>query len=81
MPNNYLSNSTPDNLLSGDYSNSKQKIRTHSAKIIVERSPEKPCYSILYFDSKTKEYHIGSSSYDIQNYLSGFMKNLKSTKL
>jgi hypothetical protein len=41
----------------------KQKIRTHFARIIVDGTAEKPYYSILYFDPTDREYHIGFSSY------------------
>lgn len=40
-----------------------EKIKTHLAQIIVEGKVEKPCYSILWWDEKSKEYNIGYSSY------------------
>ena len=43
--------------------NTKRKIKTHFAKIIVEGTLEKPYYGILYFNPTDKEYHIGFGSY------------------
>lgn len=43
-----------------------EKIKTHFAQIIVEACDEKPYYSILYFDPKDREYHVGWSSYDLK---------------
>lgn len=40
-----------------------EKIKTNFAKIIVGGTHDKPYYSILYFDPKDKEFHIGYSSY------------------
>lgn len=40
-----------------------EKIKTHLAQIIVEGKVEKPYYSILWWDEKSKEYNIGYSSY------------------
>jgi hypothetical protein len=40
-----------------------EKIKTHFAKIIVGGTVDKPYYSILYFDPKDREFHIGYSSY------------------
>ena len=40
-----------------------EKIKTHIAQIIVEGKVEKPYYSILWWDEKSKEYNIGYSSY------------------
>ena len=45
----------------------KQKIKTHFAKIIVEGSADKPYYSILYYDPTAKEYYNGYGSYFIWN--------------
>lgn len=39
------------------------KIKTHFAKIIVGGDPEKPCFSILYYDPTDREYHIGFGSF------------------
>lgn len=47
--------------------NTKQKIKTHFAKIIVEGSADKPYYSILYYDPTAKEYYNGYGSYFIWN--------------
>jgi hypothetical protein len=44
----------------------KQKIKTHFARIIVDGTAEKPYYSILYFDPTDREYHIGFSSYYLE---------------
>lgn len=45
----------------------KQKIKTHFAKIIVEGSADKPYYSILYYDPTAKEYYNCYGSYFIWN--------------
>lgn len=45
----------------------KHKIKTPFAKIIVEGTPEKPCYNIWYFDSTDGECHIGFGSYCLGN--------------
>ena len=39
------------------------KIKTPFAQIIVGGSTEKPCYSIMWFDTTSKECIIGYSSY------------------
>jgi hypothetical protein len=44
----------------------KQKIKTHFARIIVDGTAEKLYYSILYFDPTDREYHIGFSSYYLE---------------
>ena len=41
------------------------KIKTPIARIIVCGKPEKPYYSIQYFDPTDKEFHIGFGSYYI----------------
>lgn len=41
------------------------KIKTHFAKIIIGGTEEKPCYHIMYFCPKDKEYHIGFGSYKL----------------
>lgn len=45
----------------------KHKIKTPFARIVVGGTPEKPCYNIWYFDSADGEYHIGFSSYCLDN--------------
>lgn len=42
---------------------SKHKMKTSFAKIIVGGTPEKPYYHIWYFDPADKEFHIGFGSY------------------
>ena len=44
-----------------------EKIRTHHAKIVVECTTGHPYYSIEYFDPADKMFHIGYSSYNIEN--------------
>lgn len=54
------------------------KIKTHFAKIIVDGGTvERPYYSILYYDPKDREYHIGYSSYYLSivaNWLSEYFE-------
>lgn len=45
----------------------KHKIKTPFARIIVEGTPEKPYYNILYFDTVDRECHIGFGSYCLDN--------------
>jgi hypothetical protein len=45
----------------------KHKIKTPFARIVVEGTPEKPCYNILYFDPADGECHIGFGSYCLDN--------------
>ena len=45
----------------------RNKIKTPFAKIIVEGTPEKPCYNIWYFDPADGECHIGFGSYCLGN--------------
>ena len=42
---------------------SKNKIKTHFAKIFVSGTIERPYYNILYFDPTDRKYHIGFSSF------------------
>jgi hypothetical protein len=46
-----------------------EKIRTHHAKIVVERTTGMPYYSIEWFDTSKQEYYLGYSSYNIENVL------------
>ena len=41
----------------------RDKIKTPFAQIIVGGSTEKPCYSIMWWDTTSKECNIGYSSY------------------
>ena len=45
------------------------RIKTHFAKVIVDIIEGKAYYSILYFDPRDGEFHIGYSSYAIENAL------------
>lgn len=45
----------------------KHKIKTPFARIVVERTPEKPYYNIWYFDPTDGECHIGFGSYCLDN--------------
>ena len=45
----------------------KHKIKTPFARIVVEGTPEKPCYNIWYFDPTDGECHIGFGSYCLDN--------------
>lgn len=47
----------------GVTSMTKQKIRTHFAKIIVGGTLQKPFYEILYYDPSDGQYHEGFGSY------------------
>ena len=42
-----------------------EKIKTQFAKIIVGGKNDKPYYSILYFDPKDRNFHIGYGSYTL----------------
>lgn len=44
-----------------------QKIKTGFARIIVDMIADKPYFSILYLEPKDGTYHIGYSSYELQN--------------
>ena len=41
----------------------REKIKTPFAKIIVEGNQENPYFSILYYSSDDKDFHIGYGSY------------------
>lgn len=41
------------------------KIKTHYARIVVDGTAEKPCYSIEWYDHTKNEYFLGYSSYCI----------------
>jgi hypothetical protein len=43
------------------------KIKTHHARIVVDGTPDKPYYSIEWYDPTKKEYYLGYSSYFIGN--------------
>lgn len=43
------------------------KIKTNYAEITVGGNPNKPYFSIRYFDPKDRDYHYGFGSYDIKN--------------
>lgn len=44
-----------------------KKERVSSAEIIVTGTADKPYFEIKYFDLSDGKYHIGYSSYDLQN--------------
>lgn len=44
-----------------------EKIKAIDPKIIVNSNVDKPCYSIEYYDTADNEWHIGYSSFDLQN--------------
>lgn len=46
-----------------------EKIKVLSAEIIVTGTAEKPYYEIKYYDLSDRKYHIGYSSYDLNNVL------------
>ena len=49
-------------------SNSKDiKIKVTSAEIVVHGSVDKPYYEIKYREIGSSEYHVGYSSYDLNN--------------
>lgn len=45
----------------------KHKIRTPFAHIIVNGTPQRPYYSILYLDPADGEYHVGFGSFYLGN--------------
>ncbi len=45
----------------------KEKIKAFNPQIVVSDSPEKPYYSISYYDMEKKEWYIGYSSYFLEN--------------
>ena len=53
------------------------KIKTHFAKVIVDVIEDKAYYSILYFDPRDGEFHIGYSSYVIENTLDWLRNNFE----
>lgn len=53
---------------------SKNKLRTHFAKIIVSGTTKKPYYEILYHDPTDNEYHIGFGSYCL-DYVADWLAN------
>ena len=44
----------------------KEKFKTPFAQLIVGGEREKPCFSILFFDPNSKEFHIGFSSFSLE---------------
>lgn len=53
------------------------KIKTHFARVIVDMIDDKPYYSILYFDPRDGEYHIGFSSYTLENTFGWLIENFE----
>lgn len=53
------------------------KIKTHFAKVIVDVIEEKAYFSILYFDPRDGEYHIGYSSYTLENVIGWLGENFE----
>lgn len=54
-----------ENVKAGNESNERRKIKTPFAEIVVGGTVEKPCYSILWWDSQ-KGWTLGFSSYMLQ---------------
>lgn len=44
-----------------------EKVKVSSAEIIVTGTVENPYFEIKYFDLSDGKYHIGYSSYDLEN--------------
>ena len=44
----------------------KEKFKTPFAQLIVGGERERPCFSILFFDPNSKEFHIGFSSFSLE---------------
>ena len=44
-----------------------EKVKAENIEIVVHGTTEKPYYEIKYFDLSDKQYHIGYSSYDLDN--------------
>lgn len=59
----------------------KHKIKTPFARIIVEGTPEKPYYNILYFDTVDRECHIGFGSYCLDNVFNCLAEEFEITEL
>ena len=45
----------------------REKTKVSSLDIVVTGSADKPCFSIKYYDLSDKSWHIGFSSYDLNN--------------
>ena len=44
----------------------KEKFKTPFAQLIVGGERERPCFSIVFFDPNSKEFHIGFSSFSLE---------------
>ena len=53
------------------------KIKTNFVQMIVDVIEEKPYYSIMYFDPRDGEYHVGYGSYIFDNTFGWFMENFE----
>ena len=53
---------TADNVMSIP-EREEEKIKTPFLHIVVGGAPEKPCYSILWWDNEAQEFNLGYSSY------------------
>lgn len=53
------------------------KIKTHFARVVVDRIDDKPYYNILYFDPRDGEYHVGYGSYTIENTFGWLRENFE----
>ncbi len=51
----------------GKIQNVFEKVKAENIEIVVHGTTEKPYYEIKYFDLSDKQYHIGYSSYDLDN--------------
>lgn len=55
------------NLIPEQYNKNMRKEKVSDAEIVVHGTIEKPYYEIKYYDLSDKQYHIGYSSYDLNN--------------
>ena len=55
------------------------KIKTCFKQMIVDVIDGKPYYSIMYFDPRDNEYHVGYGSYVFENTLGWLMESFDST--
>lgn len=53
--------------LSSIQPNVVEKVKAKNVEIVVHGTAEKPYYEIKYFDLSDGQYHIGYSSYDLDN--------------
>ena len=53
------------------------KIETHFARVTVDIIDDKPYYSILYFDPRDGEHHMGFGSYKFENTFEWLRENFE----